>query len=112
MASSFKKRAPSKPNYPRGTRPSFHNSTLLLSTGVPSLDALLGTCIQIENTQELEGAGPEGGEAAMSWVVCNETLYTNGMDRPGGLCAVARRGSSGSTEMLEEMQGCLDVVGF
>lgn len=42
MASSFKKRAPSKPSYPRGTRPSFHNSALLLSTGVPSLDVVLG----------------------------------------------------------------------
>ena len=41
-ASSFKKKVSSKTNYPRGTRPSFHNSSLLLSTGVPSLDALLG----------------------------------------------------------------------
>ncbi len=39
---SFKKKSSSKPSHPHGTRPSFHNAQLLVSTGVPSLDPLLG----------------------------------------------------------------------
>lgn len=42
MATSFKKKGSSRPSHPRGTRPSLHNAQLLVSTGVPSLDALLG----------------------------------------------------------------------
>jgi elongator complex protein 4 len=47
MASSFKKKSTTKPTYPRGTKPSFHNSSLLVSTGVPSLDSLLGGGIAV-----------------------------------------------------------------
>ena len=63
MASSFKKKSTTKPTYPRGTKPSFHNSSLLVSTGVPSLDSLLGssaidmTCSVCGNLQ-LAAAGP------------------------------------------------------
>ena len=43
MASSFRKKAASsKPSLPRGSRPSLHNAQLLVSSGVPSLDYLLG----------------------------------------------------------------------
>ena len=42
MATSFKKRVSSKPSHPHGTRPSLHNAQLLISSGVPSLDVLLG----------------------------------------------------------------------
>ena len=41
-ATSFKKRVSSKPSHPIGTRPSLHNAQLLVSSGVPSLDFLLG----------------------------------------------------------------------
>ena len=46
MATSFKKRgaaAAARPQHPRGSRPSLHNAQLLVSSGVPSMDALLGT---------------------------------------------------------------------
>lgn len=43
-STSFKKKASGKPSHPRGTRPSLHNAQLLVSTGVPSMDALLGSC--------------------------------------------------------------------
>ncbi|XP_065912479.1 elongator complex protein 4-like [Dysidea avara] len=39
---SFKKAGRPKTTYPRGTKPSLHNSQLLISSGTPSLDALLG----------------------------------------------------------------------
>lgn len=39
---SFKKAGRSKVVHPRGTKPSLHNSQLLISSGTPSLDALLG----------------------------------------------------------------------
>lgn len=42
MATSFKKKASSKLSQLRGTRPSLYNAQPLVSTGVPSLDALLG----------------------------------------------------------------------
>ncbi|XP_064400311.1 elongator complex protein 4-like [Halichondria panicea] len=42
MASSFRKKGSSKSTHLRGTRPSLHNTQLLVSTGVPSLDVLLG----------------------------------------------------------------------
>ncbi|XP_003383049.1 PREDICTED: elongator complex protein 4-like [Amphimedon queenslandica] len=43
MATSFRKRAHSSKIHPLGTRPSIQNASLLLvSTGVPSMDALLG----------------------------------------------------------------------
>ena len=43
MASSFKKkRTSSKPSHPRGCRPSLYNAQLLVSSGVPSIDSLLG----------------------------------------------------------------------
>lgn len=44
MATSFKKKANSKLSQPRGTRPSLHYAQALISTGVPSLDVLLGGC--------------------------------------------------------------------
>ena len=44
MATSFKKKGgASRPQHPRGSRPSLHNSQLLVSSGVPSMDVLLGT---------------------------------------------------------------------
>ena len=47
MATSFKKRgASARPLHPRGSRPSLHNAQLLVSSGVPSMDALLGTSRQ------------------------------------------------------------------
>lgn len=47
MATSFRKRVHSSKSYLRGTRPSLQNAALLLvSTGVPSMDALLGTAIK------------------------------------------------------------------
>ena len=42
MSTSLKKRVSSKPSHPLGTRPSLHNAQLLVSSGVPSLDVLLG----------------------------------------------------------------------
>lgn len=39
---SFKKAGRAKAIHPRGTKPSLHNSQLLISSGTPSLDALLG----------------------------------------------------------------------
>ena len=42
VKTSFKKKSSSKPDHPRGTRPSLHNAQLQVSTGVPSLDSLLG----------------------------------------------------------------------
>lgn len=42
VKTSFKKKSSSKPDHPRGTRPSLHNTQLQVSTGVPSLDSLLG----------------------------------------------------------------------
>ena len=46
MATSFRKRVHSSKIHPLGTRPSIQNASLLLvSTGVPSMDALLGTVI-------------------------------------------------------------------
>ena len=39
---SFKKAGRAKAVHPRGTKPSLHNSQLLISSGTPSLDALLG----------------------------------------------------------------------
>ncbi|CAI8017665.1 Elongator complex protein 4 [Geodia barretti] len=44
MATSFKKRgaAAARPQHPLGSRPSLHNAQLLVSSGVPSMDALLG----------------------------------------------------------------------
>lgn len=43
MASSFKKKgSSSKPLHPLGSRPSLYNAQLLVSSGVPSMDLLLG----------------------------------------------------------------------
>jgi len=44
MSTSFKKRVSSKgrPSLPAGTKPSLANNQLLLSTGIPSLDAIIG----------------------------------------------------------------------
>ena len=43
MASSFKKKSNrGRGNYPAGTKISLHNNQLLISSGVPSLDSLLG----------------------------------------------------------------------
>ena len=56
MATSFKKKGASKPSHPRGTRPSLHNAQLLVSSGVPSLDVLLGTCILASRTLFSKGA--------------------------------------------------------
>lgn len=39
---SFKRKSSSKASHPNGTKPSLHNAQLLTSTGVPSLDPLLG----------------------------------------------------------------------
>ena len=39
---SFKKAGRAKVVHPRGTKPSLHNSQLLISSGTPSLDTLLG----------------------------------------------------------------------
>ena len=41
---SFRKKtvSPRHQQHPKGTRPSLHNAQLLVSTGVASLDALLG----------------------------------------------------------------------
>lgn len=42
---SFKKAGRAgKAVHPRGTKPSLHNSQLLISSGTPSLDVLLGKC--------------------------------------------------------------------
>lgn len=41
-SSSFKKKLSSKPSHPRGCRPSLYNAQLLVSSGVPSMDSLLG----------------------------------------------------------------------
>jgi hypothetical protein len=43
MASSFRKKSHrGRGSYPAGTKISLHNNQLLISTGVPSLDSLLG----------------------------------------------------------------------
>lgn len=46
MATSFKKKGSrGRAVYPPGTRPSLHNNQLLISSGVPSLDNMIGEFI-------------------------------------------------------------------
>ena len=46
MATSFKKKGTrGRVVYPPGTRPSLHNNQLLISSGVPSLDNVIGEFI-------------------------------------------------------------------
>lgn len=46
MATSFKKKGSrGRAVYPRGTRPSLHNNQLLISSGVPSMDSMIGDVI-------------------------------------------------------------------
>ena len=46
MATSFKKKGSrGRAIYPPGTRPSLQNNQLLISSGVPSLDNVVGECI-------------------------------------------------------------------
>lgn len=46
MATSFKKKGSrGRAVYPPGTRPSLHNSQLLISSGVPSMDNVVGEFI-------------------------------------------------------------------
>jgi len=46
MATSFKKKGSrGRAVYPPGTRPSLHNNQLLTSSGVPSLDNMIGEFI-------------------------------------------------------------------
>ena len=44
MATSFKKKTATRgrPTLPSGVKPSLHNNQLLVSTGIPSLDVLIG----------------------------------------------------------------------
>lgn len=50
MATSFKKKGSRGcAVYPPGTRPSLHNSQLLISSGVPSMDNVVGEFIRFEN---------------------------------------------------------------
>lgn len=50
MATSFKKKGSrGRAVYPPGTRPSLHNSQLLISSGVPSMDNVVGEFIRFEN---------------------------------------------------------------
>ena len=43
MATSFKKKTTrGRPILPSGVKPSLHNNQLLVSTGIPSLDVLIG----------------------------------------------------------------------
>jgi hypothetical protein len=69
--SSFVKRGAdkaAKPRLPPGTRPSLHNNTLLVSSGVPSLDSLLGGGIAVgtvvligqNNERKREKKGKQG----------------------------------------------------
>lgn len=46
MATSFKKKGSrGRAVYPSGTRPSLHNNQLLISSGVPSMDNVIGDVI-------------------------------------------------------------------
>ncbi|KAL5516573.1 hypothetical protein EMCRGX_G001946 [Ephydatia muelleri] len=54
MATSFKKKANSKLSQPRGTRPSLHYAQALISTGVPSLDVLLGGGLPVGSVMLVE----------------------------------------------------------
>ena len=48
MATSFKKKSGARGRnvYPRGTKISLHNNQLLVSTGVPSFDRLIGKAVE------------------------------------------------------------------
>ena len=52
---SFRKKtvSPRHQQHPKGTRPSLHNAQLLVSTGVASLDALLGI-VRLPDTHALD----------------------------------------------------------
>lgn len=48
MATSFKKKGSrGRAVYPPGTRPSLHNNQLLISSGVPSMDSVIGNVIDL-----------------------------------------------------------------
>ena len=78
---SFRKKtvSPRHQQHPKGTRPSLHNAQLLVSTGVASLDALLGI-VRLPDTRGLctINAHPAGGGVAVGTVIlvgelCNNT---------------------------------------
>jgi elongator complex protein 4 len=51
---SFRKKTSSKSSHPMGTRPSLHNAQLLISTGVPSMDTLIGGGLPVGATLLIE----------------------------------------------------------
>ena len=78
MSTSFKKRVSSKSSHPLGTRPSLHNAQLLVSSGVPSLDVLLG-----------KGSSHVGVPPILDWNVHEwNTYYNNIILTTGGGLAV------------------------
>lgn len=54
MATSFKKKGSrGRAVYPSGTRPSLHNNQLLISSGVPSMDNVIGELIIVQGSMEV-----------------------------------------------------------
>lgn len=50
VKTSFQKKGKTKSPQIKGTRPSLHNNLLIVSTGVPSFDFILGEICRIKHT--------------------------------------------------------------
>lgn len=102
MATSFKKKTTSsRPVHPRGTRPSLHNAQLLVSSGVPSLDVLLGGGLAVGTVLLIE----EDCFGSYSRLLLKYFLAEGVMC--GHSCFVASA-SERPTDILQDLPGSLD----